>query len=285
MPVSRTAVSLALAVAALSAAGGRSAEADETSKACATSFERSQYLLKDGKLQDARVEALACGAAACPAFVREACQKVFADIDVAQPTVVLAAQDAGGGDLVDVRVEVDGQPFLARLGAEAVPVDPGEHTFRFFYTGQAPLEQHTLIRTGEKNRVVRAMFSASATPAQPSLASAPALPETGTRRAPAWPSLVVGGIGLGAIGASIAVGLAAKEDADNLRSSCAPRCHPSDVADVNTRLIVSDVLLATGLITVGVATVLLLVRGGRHEAGPVAWRMGPSSVGSVALPF
>jgi hypothetical protein len=262
--------------------------ADETSKACAASFEKSQYLARDNKLQDARLEAVACGASACPHFVREACQKELADIDAAQPTLVLAAQDAKGADLVDVRVEVDGRALLARLGAEAVPIDPGEHVLGFFRAGQPPMLQHVLVRVGEKNRLVKAVFSPPVESVAPFMAELPGTHEASSRGL-LWPSIVVGALGVGTVAASIGVGLGAKNDADSLRETCAPACSASAVDSVNSRLIVSDVLLGAGVAVVGVATVLFFVRPGAkhdngHETSALTRHLAPSH-GGFAFTF
>jgi hypothetical protein len=258
------------------------ARADETGKACAARFEKAQYLQKDGKLRDARVESLACGAAPCPGFMREACQKLLSDIDLAQPTLVLGAQDAAGADLVEVRVTLDDQPFLPRLGADAVPVDPGEHTFRFFVADRPAATQHALVRTGEKNRVVRVTIPLPP-PAPPQPAGPAATAPEGKSGGLVLP-IVVGAVGVATIAASLGVGVSAKSDLDGLRSSCAPHCSASDVSSVNTRGAVSDVLLGLGVTGVAVAAVLFFVRRGGHEAPPVALRLVPAT-GGVGFSF
>jgi hypothetical protein len=273
----------ALAAGILIASSPHTSRGDEATKACAASFEQSQYLQKDRKLKDARAAALACSATGCPSFVRDACQKLLADIDTTQPTVVLAAQDEAGVDLALVRVDLDGQPFVSQLGPGAVPIDPGEHTLRFVYGDQPPVEQHVMIRVAEKNRLLRAVFAAplptGPDPRRLALLP-PALPP---RSRSAWPSIVVGTLGLGAIGASVGIGASAKADADNLRSTCAPRCASSDVSSVDTRLVVSDVLLGGGIAVVGVAVVLFVFRGvhGESPAPPVV----ASPNGGLALAF
>jgi hypothetical protein len=265
----------------LMATGAGTAQADETGKACAASFEKSQYLMKDGKFRAAQVDALSCSADSCPTFVREACQKVLADIDSGQPTVVFAAQDASGADLVDVRVELDGQPFVARLSAEAVPIDPGAHTLRLFHGDEPPIDQQVLVRVGEKNRLVRATFWARSKPPTPIV---PDVPAGQTTRGPVWPAIVVGVGGLASIGVSIGVGVSAKSDVDHLRDTCAPHCASSTVSDVNTRVVASDVLLGVGVVAVGVAAAMYLLRSDGHEAPPVALHLTPTPSG-FALAF
>jgi hypothetical protein len=278
--IRRTAAA-ALATAALIGALPRDSRADDAARACATSFEQSQYLQKDGKLHDARAQANTCSAATCPAFVRDACQKLLADIDASQPTMVFAAQDASGADLVAVRVDLDGQPLVAQLGAGAIPIDPGQHTLRFVYGDQPPIEQQVLARVSEKNRIVRVVFSAAGRAvASPPVAAPPPAAAT-SKSGSVWPSLLVGALG----GASVGVGVGAKSEADHLRATCAPRCSATDVSSINTRLVVSDVLLGAGVAVVGVATVMFILRGGGREAQAAAPPVVAMPGGGFGLAF
>ena len=255
--------------------GAPLARADEATKACATAFEQAQYHQRDQKLASARASAVTCAAATCPAFVRDACQKILSDVEAAQPTLVFAAQDALGNDLVDVRVEIDGQVLTEKLGPEAVPVDPGEHSLRFVSPAGA-LEQHVLARVGEKNRIVRVTLPAR--PAATGPGTPPSPPAPGPSRWSPWPTAIAGGVALAAIGASIGVGASAKSDADHLRATCAPACAHSDVSSVDTRVVVSDVLLGAGVAAAAVAVVFVFVGRGRAEAPVAALRATPEGV-------
>jgi hypothetical protein len=161
-----------------------------------------------------------------------------------------------------VRVEVDGAPFADRIGGSAMPIDPGEHTLRFVHAGDAPLEQHVIIRITEKNRVITAQFPVASAQSQ---TPTPEQPATAKTRGPLWPGFVVAGVGLALGGVSIGLGLDAQSTVDRLRSTCAPKCSHSDVSAVDTELVVSDVLLVAGIAAVGLATVLFIVRPGGHE--------------------
>jgi hypothetical protein len=229
-------------------------------KACSDSFEKAQILKKDGKLSAAHEQALVCAHEGCPGFMRDECTKIVGEIDAAQPTVIFAVRDAKGGDLADVRVEVDGVSFAERVGGSALPIDPGEHTLRFQHAGDAPLEQHVIIRITEKNRVISAQFPALD---RGQILERPVVvPKT---RGPLWPGFVVAGLGLALGGVSIALGVDAQNTVDRLRATCAPKCAHSDVSAVDTQLVVSDVLLVAGIAAVGIATVLFIVRPGGHE--------------------
>lgn len=250
------------------------ARADEAAKACAASFEQAQSLQKELKLSAARVSAALCMTNRCPAFVRDACIPLVSSIEAAQPTIVLSVQDGAGADLVAVRVDIDGQLLVPKLGADAVPVDPGEHTLRFTYADRAPIEQHLLVRVGEKNRAVKVAFGA--TSAVTAVVPPPPVPSSGGSL---WPSLIVGAAGVVTIGVSIGVGVSAESTADNLHNTCFPRCTAGQVSSVNSQLIVSDVLTGAGIAMVGVAAVLFFTRGSSHPASAAAVHVAPTANG------
>jgi len=54
--------------------------------------------------------------------------------------------------------------------------------------------------------------------------------------------------------------LTAKSDRDHLKATCAPGCDPSAVDDINRKIIISDVALGVGLVSLGVAAYLLITR-------------------------
>ena len=252
------------ALAALLVLATAASPALADAKACSESFEKAQYLKKDGKLSAAREQALVCAHEGCPGFMRDECTKMVGEIDSAQPSVIFAVRDAKGSDLADVRVEVDGAVFAERVGGAALPIDPGEHTLRFTHAGDAPLEQHVIIRITEKNRLVSAQFPAASqtTTVGSQTGEQPAPTKT---RGPLWPGFVLTGVGLVLGGVSIGLGVDAQSTVDRLRTTCAPKCAHSDVSAVDTQLVVSDVLLVAGIAAVGVATVLFIVRPGGHE--------------------
>lgn len=273
----RGAVLVAVALATISA----SALADEAAhKVCATSFEKAQVLRKADKLAGAREQALVCARDACPGFVRDECAKILAEIDASQPTVIVAARDEHGADLVDVRVEVDGKTLVDRLGGNALPIDPGEHTLRFTYDARPPVEQHVVIRVTEKNRRLDVRF-----PAAPAarVASGPIAPPPSHRvHGPVWPGIVVAGAGVAVFAVSLGLGLDAQATADNLRRTCAPGCAHGDVSAVDTELVVSDILFVTGIVAAAAGVALVIWRPGGHEAPAATMAIGPTFGGAAA---
>jgi hypothetical protein len=272
---------LALSILGAVGATASTARADDARQQCADSYEKAQYLQRDGKLTAARAQLLVCARESCPAFVRTECAKWLGEVDASQPSVIFAVRDADGHDLIDVRVEIDGVLLTDKLGGSAFPVDPGEHTFRLTRSASsAPIEQRVVVRSTEKNRIVRMDFPREA-PAVPTPTSPPSAATVGAKGS-LVPSLVVAGVSLASIGVSIGLGISAQSDADGLRASaCAPRCPSSDLDPVRTKLIVSDVLLGVGVVGLGVATWLFFARPG-GDSPKAALSVGPTPGGANA---
>ena len=129
-------VSLALLLPTLLAssaalADGTPAAPADTKAACLDAATKGQRFRDTHKLVEAREQLRVCAAAQCPGVVQTDCANWLAEVDKALPSVVLAAKNGAGGDLVDVRVSVDGQPLVAKLDGQAVPMNAGLHTFHF----------------------------------------------------------------------------------------------------------------------------------------------------------
>jgi hypothetical protein len=58
----------------------------------------------------------------CPILVRSDCTRRLDELDKVQPTIILVAKDAAGGDVAGVMVAIDGKPGVRLEGAE-LPVD------------------------------------------------------------------------------------------------------------------------------------------------------------------
>lgn len=244
-----------------------------TKKECAAAYEETQALQRDGKLQEARAKALFCSQDACPAVVRNDCSKWLGEIETSLPTVVFSAIDAGGQETAAASVTMDGEPLVPRTDGKAVAVDPGEHRFRFELAGAAPIERTLVLREGEKLRRIEVSFAAAKAapekekpkPAEPG-AGAPVLP------------IVLGGIGVAAIGVGATFGALGLSEKGDLEKTCAPGCTGDRVDSVRTKLLVADITVAAGLAALGTATILYLVtRPSRPEAGQ---RLGIGAVAS-----
>jgi hypothetical protein len=85
------------------------------------------------------------------------------------PTVVVAAKDAAGHDVVEVTITMDDHPFATRLTGEAVPMNPGLHAFHFETKDGTRVDHRVLVREGAKNQAVEIVVGATAASAGPAV--------------------------------------------------------------------------------------------------------------------
>jgi len=285
-PLRRGAAAAVLAVVALTAGLVR---ADEKA-ACVAASEQGQQLRDQGKLRDARDQFALCARDACPGAVRKDCLDWLAGVQASVPTIVLAAVDAEQHDLVAVRVSIDGKPAAASLDGKAMAVEVGPHTLLFEADGFAPVEVSVVAHEGEQRRLVSARFASKLAPAPPGLAAPlPPAPAPPRRAVPVAP-IVLGGLGVVALGAWATLGILGKNELSNLRDTCGVThtCAQADVDATRNKLLAADISLATGVVAVGVATGLLIAHlraappmaGLRVEALPLAKGGGAALFGS-----
>jgi hypothetical protein len=230
----------------------REARADEVSKQqCVAASEKAQQLKNAGKLEAARGELQICGRAECPKLIQQDCTEWMKDILSILPTVVLAAKDRKGRDLIDVKVSVDGKVASETLDGKAVNVDPGVHVFRFEGKGAATHEEQVVIRQGEKNRILTVTLLSPEDEKPPPPPPPPA--KTGSS-SPPIAAFIVGGAGLVALGVGGYIILDANMDAGDLRETCAPTCKEEDVKSIEDRRVLGGITMGVGgaLVVVGV---------------------------------
>ncbi|MBV9948215.1 MAG: hypothetical protein JOZ69_15290, partial [Myxococcales bacterium] len=153
----RRRVALPAALALLFAAPARASEPKEKDQ-CILAADQGQQLRDATKYLEARESFARCARESCPAIVKQDCTQWLQDLDERTPTVVFAAQDDRGADLVDVRVSIDGAQVATSLEGKPVPIDPGEHALHYESGGYLPVDGRAVIRAGEKNRVLDVQF-------------------------------------------------------------------------------------------------------------------------------
>lgn len=190
-----------------------------------------------------------------------------------------------------MKVSVEGVVLATRLGGSALSVDPGERTFTFEPEHGKRVDQKLIINMGEKNRlVVVTILDNVAAPATSSTVSTPSTSPTFAtgegERGSLIPAIVVGGLGVAALGASLGVYLDAKSGVDKLRDTCAPNCPTAEVDSLKTKAIISDVAFGMGLLGLGAAGVMILLRPSAKPAAPAAtslqWTIAPTTGGAAA---
>jgi hypothetical protein len=223
---------------------------------CIAASEAGQDQKLRGSLRGAREQLLICARDVCPAIVRQDCTQWLTEIIAALPSVVVGARDWQGHDLVDVTVSVDGAVVASKLDGKPIAIDPGVHIFHYeSASGAAPVEEHMLIRQGERNRTLTVTFLPPPGAVPTSAESAPAPPPARSRSPLTY---VFGGVGLAAIGAGTILGVSANSDASTAREAapagCAPNCPSSRVDSIKTKYILADVSFGVGIVSLGVAT-------------------------------
>lgn len=231
---------------------------------CIQASERGQQLRDEGKLSESRQQLLLCVQESCPRPVVEACRDDLNAVEKRLPSVVFGAKGEGGGDLVDVIVQVDGVTVAQRLDGRAVALNPGPHRVRMESAGKSSEEQIVVIE-GEKSRPVRLTLRAAAqaattapTPAAP--ASAPERPSEASSGGVSPLVFVFGGLGVASIGAFAFLGLKGTGEINDLRDTCGKTqtCAQKDVDAAKTKLLIGDVFLGVGIVSAGLATYFAL---------------------------
>ena len=231
---------------------------------CVDSSEQAQRLRDERKLVKAREQLLACVRDACPGVIRKDCSQWLAELESSLPSVVLSARDANGHDLTSAKISFDDQPLTNRLDGKSIFVDPGPHHFKFEVDGQTPIEQQVVIREGERNRPITANFVGETEPLHAGRdagghqggAGAP-IQET---KAPPVAAFVLGGVGIVALGSFAFFGLTGTSDVSTLRDGCGVThsCAQTDVDAARTKLLIADISLGVGVVTLGVATYMFI---------------------------
>jgi hypothetical protein len=182
----------------------------------------------------------------CPEPIRVECAALLSKLDQSMPSVVLTAQDERGNDVPDVRVEVDGKPYLDALSGRATAVNPGSHRFAFVRPDGTRASLTALILEGVKARELIGRFGPGAD--TPAPAQAPTA--VSGRKTLAY---VLGGAGVLALGAFGYFALSGKSELDDLRASCAPSCSASQASSVSAKYLLADISLvaAAGLLGSG----------------------------------
>src|SRR5262249_42485296 len=124
-----------------------------------SAYEKAQQLRGEAKLRAARDQLLVCSRPECPALVRQDCSQWMGEVQHALPSVVIAARDGTGHDVLAVRVSIDGVVVTETLDGKPIAVDPGPHKFKYETAGSAPIEEQVLVREGERNRPLTASFA------------------------------------------------------------------------------------------------------------------------------
>jgi hypothetical protein len=218
-----------------------------------------QKLRDAHKLIEARDKFRRCAAAECPGVVQSDCAGWLDAVEKNLPTVVLSAKTGAGAPVVDAKVTVDGQPFATKLDGDALPINPGSHTFHFEAAGGATHDELAVINEGGKNQIV-AVVLGTAAPLSALAVQAPqpaAVPQgtpgpssSGGSSLKTW-GWVLGGVGVAGLAVGTVFGIVALSDKN--KANCTNNlCDAGTTGAIKSAALVSDVgWIAGGLLTAG----------------------------------
>jgi hypothetical protein len=246
MPEVATRARLVLLAAALACGLSATVARADGVDACIAAAEESQVEQRALHLRAAHDKLLFCARDACPGAIQKDCKRWLAEVETRLPSVVLRVTDADGGELVHARVLVDGALLTDTIDGRAVPVDPGERTFRV-EAGKRAASQRFVIREGEQRRLLSIKLPAEA-PGRP----APRIPSG------AW---AVGSLGAAGMTAGVALWILGRNDRSNLYATCGVMhdCAPSAVDHARSEIVAGDVAAGLGIAAVGAAVVWAIV--------------------------
>jgi hypothetical protein len=233
--------------------------------ACLDAASSGQRLRDAHKLVEAREPLRACAAAECPAVVRSDCAGWLADVEKALPTVVFAARNRAGADLVDVKVSVDGQPLASTLDGQAVPMNAGPHTFHFEGAPGA-LDLQVVVREGERNQPIAVVLGPM--PVEQPVEGRPSSP----LRTLGW---VLGGAGVVGLAVGAVFGIVAIGDKNKAHCGSNDQCDPGTSSGIKNAALASDVGWVAGGVLLGGGAALVLFAPKSHEVG-VSVSMAPA---------
>jgi hypothetical protein len=229
-------------------------------QACIEAHEHAQVARKEGKLLDARQSLLTCVRDTCPTILQKECAPWLTEVNSSIPTISVIARRADGTELYEVRVLVDGRQVASTLDGRAIEVDPGPHVLRFETDGLPPVEQETVFREGIKNHEVMVVFESTSSGPPAPLEPTPDVDRDTIRPVPTM-VYVLGGVGIAGLATSVyfeARGLSKRSDLD--AQGCKPFCSTSDVDAAKRDILIGDIALGAGLVSLGAATYFYLSR-------------------------
>jgi hypothetical protein len=256
------ALATVVAVASFALRAPEAQGADDKS-ACVASYDRSQVLRRDHRLQRAREELRGCSRAACPALVRNDCLTWLEQVQAELPSLTIrAAKD--GADIANVTIVEDDVVVATRLDGSSLEVDPGEHAFRFETEGAPPVALHLVVREREKDRVVPINFvwpGSVHSPADAAIAS----PAVATARPIPLGAFVLGGVAVAGLATFGVLGIVGKNAQSSLQDTCAPNCAQNEISKVRSEYIGADVALGVGVAALVSAGIWFVLRPNQAE--------------------
>lgn len=246
--------------------------------ACLGAASKGQSLRDERKLVEAREQFRICAQQSCPGAVAQDCAGWLEGVEKSLPTVVLSATDASGAAKTDVKVTVDGAPFVSKLDGGAVPMNPGTHKFRFEFADGKVVERDVVVAQGQKDQTIMgALPRVQMTPPGGATATADTRNPSGgiPWKAVGWATAGAGAAGLAA---GVVFGLMAMSDKSDASCNSRNQCLPGPLSDARSLAAAADIAFVAGgvLATAGLVMVIWGPKGNGAGERSTAVRMVPA---------
>lgn len=242
---------------------------------CAKAYESAQEQRGQGKLRDARKNLVTCSQSACAAFIKKDCTKWLSEVESSLPSVVFSAK-AAGGDVTDVKVTLGDEVLTESLDGRAIEMDPGAQTFVFESAKHGRKEVKATVKEGQKAQSIEVVFEAPKGPPSGAAAAGEGEGEpdsVSTEDASGRKTIayVLAGVGAVGIAGFAYFGLSGNSDKDALECAETKTCTDDELDPIKKKYLYADISLGVGLVSLGVATYLLVTKPGK-EAPPASAR-------------
>ncbi len=260
-----------------------------TKRVCIAAAERGQELRDGNQHRDARGQFSLCARPECPTRLTVECKRWLSEAEAAIASVRIEPVDGDDAPVTSVRVFVDGKPWTDDAAKEPLLLDPGSHEIRLERAGSPPVTRAVTLAMGERGRVLRIPLAIEReTPPAPTAKLTSSPPERdeesgGSIVAP----IALGALGVVALGAAGTFWLLGNGELEEARARCTAGCSSSEADGARTKHLIGDVSLGVGVVSLAVATVLLVTRTPRRTApaataaGANAW-VAPTASGAIA---
>jgi hypothetical protein len=242
-----TAFGVLLSLASLS----QIATADVTVEACSSAYTKGQEERLAGRLFSAREAFKVCADAACPAVIVGDCSHWITEVEADLPTVRIRVTDAKGAPVDNLQVFADGSVIATPDLARPVILEAGPHVLRFEAAGYQMVELERALRPADRELEVAVVMRPNLPPAG-SANSDEGAPAATSRPVPVL-AVTLASVGVVALAGSLYFGLRSHSQYEDLKSSCAPMCNPSQADSVRSKALISDVALITSAAAFGAA--------------------------------
>lgn len=246
---------------------------------CSAAYERAQTEKLAGHYVAASAAALECSQLMCNSAIVRECERFYSALEQDTPTLVFSARKAEGGELTDVRVEMDGQLVAEQITGRPYALDPGSHTFVFTHPQRGAQQITETARVGDHARVLEVTFVDPL--AKSGGVSAPPPARAKHRGGVPAMSYVLGGVGVVALGSFVYFRASGVSDYNEYNSTCSPFCRQDDVDAVRQKFLFSYVSLGVGIASIAGAGVVYLLRPYR-DGGAIEASIVPRGDGALA---